>query len=133
MFTGYICCFYYHYVIGWTNGDARLLHYSPDEELEHEGEHGTFKEKRAGEDEPQLRDHRMGTGEGHFITQVLVNMRHAAAASPLYTVFVSLMLGSGSSVQRQAAAIKAEPDRDTRRPVQTKRLATCIKVIKDQI
>lgn len=75
----------------------------------------------------------MGTGEGHFITQVLVNMRHDAAVSPLYTVFVSLMLGSGFSVQRQAAEIKAEPGRDTRRSVQTKRLATCIKVIKDQI
>lgn len=97
------------------------------------GEHGTFKEKRAEEDEPHLRDHRMGTGEGHFITQVLVNMRHAAAVSPLYTVFVSLMLGSGFSVQRQAAEIKAEPGRDTRGSVQTKRLATCIKVIKDQI
>lgn len=75
----------------------------------------------------------MGTGEGHFVTQVLVNMRHAAAATPLYTVCVSLTLGSGFSVQGLAADIKAEPGRDTRSSVQTKRLAMWIKVSKDQI
>lgn len=98
------------------------------------GVYGTFTEEGAEEDEPPpQRDHRIGTGEGHFITQVLVNMRHAAAVPPLYWILLSLMLASGFSVQRQAAEIKAEPCGDTCTSVQTKRLATCRKVIEDQI
>lgn len=73
------------------NSDARLLHWSPDEKEAFEivGVYGTFTEEGAAEDEPPpQRDHRIGTGEGHFITQALVNMRHAAAVSPLYWILL---------------------------------------------
>lgn len=53
------------------------------------GVYGTFTEEGAEEDEPPpQRDLRIGTGEGHFITQVLVNMRHAAAVPPLYWILL---------------------------------------------
>lgn len=60
-------------------------------------------------------------------------MHHAADATLLYTVAVSLMLGLGFSVQGLVAEIKAEPSGNTRSSVQTKRLAMWIKVTKDQI
>lgn len=118
------------------NSDARLLHWSPDEKEAFEIVGGIRDLYRGGgwgrrapaSEGPQDRNRRRPLHHSGI-------SKHAPRCGCIAAIldFVSLMLGSGFSVQRQAAEIKAEPCGDTCTSVQTKSLATCRKVIEDQI